>query len=213
MAELVVRAPAPGLARRSRAATRARTRAAKACHSAPPRVAASSAGSRPSSPTSARASRRRSIRSRANVPTGRRRSGHRDAGQGPHREPANFSVSVLGASGGAAFAASLLHDPLPRPAGPRLRSPASSMSMRAGSGDRTRRTSTRERSSSHRALGWQSSAHPAPGGVAWTAGVVVLRARMRREQVKPPCDTVSISFFTGSRFGYRDQTSDPDGGP
>jgi hypothetical protein len=29
---------------------------------------------------------------------------------------------VLGASGAAAFAASLLHDPLPHPAGPRLRS-------------------------------------------------------------------------------------------
>jgi hypothetical protein len=59
-----------------------------------PRVAASSAGSRSSSlrvkelPAAGRSGRR------ADVPTGRRRSGHPDAGQAPHREPANFSVSV-----------------------------------------------------------------------------------------------------------------------
>ena len=69
---LVVRAPTPGLARRSRAATKTRTRAAKACHPVPPRVAASSARSRSSSPTTPRASRRGRSGRRANVPTCRR---------------------------------------------------------------------------------------------------------------------------------------------
>ena len=110
------------LARRSRSATRARTRAAKACHSAPPRVAATRRDrGRPhlrvqEPPAAGRSGRR------ATVPTGPAALRSPDAGQAPHQEPANFSVSVLGASGAAAFATSLLHDRLPRPARPRLRS-------------------------------------------------------------------------------------------